>query len=350
MRRPEIFVVLAALAAMAASVVVYSALKRRDAEVKQAMVRTVHIVVASHNLPLGSKIDASSVKLVRWSSDAIPQGAFTNTHQLIGSYVRNQIIANEPIVQSMLFTGQRAGGVLPLLIPAGMRAISVPVDQVSDIAGFVLPGAHVDVLVAMPSGSGISQPVSKVVLQDVEVLAVAQQVEKQKDAPKLVKVVTLLVTPIEAERLALASREGTLRLAMRNYNDNKIVPINGVDVKQLLGVYGTAPKMPVMPAQAGHRAARVRRLHKFNVEIMRNGTKSESVSFVQAAAQPWSPKPARKHAALSTDGHRNYALSAHTGAQKLASSYVTGSGSGASGNTNTASAAYVPTPKTIDVR
>lgn len=346
MRRPVIFVVLAGLAAMLASVVVYSALKRRDAEVKQAMVRTVHIVVAAHNLPLGSKIDASSVKLVRWSSDAIPQGAFTNTHQIVGSYVRNQIIANEPIVQSMLFTGQRTAGVLPLLIPAGMRAISVPVDEVSDIAGFVLPGAHVDVLVAMPSGSGLSQPVSKVVLQDVEVLAVAQQVEKQKDQPKLVKVVTLLVTPIEAERLALASREGTLRLAMRNYSDNKIVPINGVDVKQLLGVYGAQPKMPVMTAQAGHRAARVRRLHKFNVEIMRNGTKSESVSFVQAAAQPWSPAPGRKHAALSRSGNKDYALSAHTGA----SSHVASAGSGASTNTSTASAAYVPTPKTIDVR
>ena len=90
---------------------------------------------------------------------------------------------------------------------------------------------------------------SKVILQNVEVLAVAQEVEQKKDEPEIVKVVTLLVTPQESERLALASHSGTLRLAMRNYNDNKIVLTSGSDVAQMLRAYSLAPDVPVMAVQ-----------------------------------------------------------------------------------------------------
>ena len=87
------------------------------------------------------------------------------------------------------------------------------------------------------------------ILQNVEVLAVAQEVEQKKDEPEIVKVVTLLVTPQESERLALASHSGTLRLAMRNYNDNKIVLTSGSDVAQMLRAYSLAPDVPVMAVQ-----------------------------------------------------------------------------------------------------
>src|SRR5260370_16864949 len=122
----------------------------------------------------------------------------------------------------------------PLLIPAGMRSMSVPVDEVSDIAGFVLPGAHVDILVAISDKSTGGAPFSKIVLQNVEVLAVAQEIEEAKDEPKVVKVVTVLVTPEEAERLSLASHDGTLRLALRNYKDKKILMTNASNLVTLL--------------------------------------------------------------------------------------------------------------------
>ncbi len=143
---------------------------------------------------------------------------------------------------------------MPLLIPPGMRAVSVQVDEVSDIAGFILPHAHVDILVAV-SNQGTGQgdkPFSKIVLQNVEVLAVAQEIEKKKDEPELVKVVTVLVTPQDAERLALATREGVLHLAMRNYADTKIVLTSGTDVDELLHQYSlsVAPVMPVQHAEA----------------------------------------------------------------------------------------------------
>jgi pilus assembly protein CpaB len=287
MRRPIVFVLLAGLAAMLASVMVYSALKRREAEVQNAMAHNVEVVVASVDLPLGTKIELGEVKTARWSADSLPEGSYTDPKQVIGSYVKNSFVANEPIVQAKLFTGDKTAGVMPLLIPFGMRAVSVPVDEVSDIAGFVLPHTRVDVLVATQGGEGGGgKAFSKVILQNVEVLAVAQEVEQKKDEPTVVKVVTLLVTPQEAERLALASHSGTLRLAMRNYNDNKIVLTSGSDVPQMLRAYSLAPDVPVMAVQPAprHVAAAPHRPKPIEIEILRNGKSSESVSFVNEAA------------------------------------------------------------------
>ena len=287
MRRPMVFVLLAGLAAMLASVMVYSALKRREAEVQNAMSHNVEVVVAAMDLPLGTKIEIGEVKTARWSADSLPDGSYTDPKQVIGSYVKNSLVANEPIVQAKLFTGDKTAGVMPLLIPFGMRAVSVPVDEVSDVAGFVLPHTRVDVLVATAEfGGGSDKAFSKVILQNVEVLAVAQEVEQKKDEPEIVKVVTLLVTPQESERLALASHSGTLRLAMRNYNDNKIVLTSGSDVAQMLRAYSLAPDVPVMAVQPTprHIAAAPPRRKAVEIEILRNGKSSESVSFVNEAA------------------------------------------------------------------
>ncbi len=298
MRRPMVFVLLAGLAAMLASVMVYSALKRREAEVQNAMARNVQVVVAAYDLPLGTKIDLGEVKMTRWSADSMPDGAYTDPKQVIGSYVKNSLVANEPVVQAKLFTGDKTAGVMPLLIPFGMRAVSVPVDEVSDVAGFVLPHTRVDVLVATTSGEG-SKEFSKVVLQNVEVLAVAQEVEEKKDEPTIVKVVTLLVTPQEAERLALASHAGSLRLAMRNYNDNKIVLTSGTDVAQMLRAYSLTPDVPVMAVQPEPRrvvAATPHRRKPVEIEILRNGKSSESVSFVNEAAADSEGSKSSRHA------------------------------------------------------
>src|SRR6266849_4734794 len=306
MRRPMVFVLLAGLAAMLASVMVYSALKRREADVQRAMAHNVQVVVASYDLPLGSRIELGEVKMARWSADSVPEGSYTDPKQVIGSYVKNSLVANEPIVQSKLFTGDKTAGVMPLLIPFGMRAVSVPVDEVSDVAGFVLPHTRVDVLVATTGEGAGDKAFSKVILQNVEVLAVAQEVDQKKDEPTVVKVVTLLVSPQESERLALASHAGSLRLAMRNYNDNKIVLTSGSDVAQMLRAYSLAPDVPVMAAQPEHHAAvAAPRRKAIEVEILRNGKSSESVSFVnEAAADSGSAKQfrhARKAAASADD-------------------------------------------------
>src|ERR1700730_19398820 len=117
MKRPVIFVALAGIAAMLASVVVYSALKKREAEVQKAMVKTIYIVVAATDMPLGSKIDPGQLKLARWSAESIPDGAFTNPGQVVGAFVKNQFVTNEAIVAPNLFLGQKTAGVMALLVP-----------------------------------------------------------------------------------------------------------------------------------------------------------------------------------------------------------------------------------------
>jgi pilus assembly protein CpaB len=283
MRRPIIFVLLAGFAAMIAAMVVYSELKKRETEVQQAIVKSVDIVVAAHDLGIGTKLDPSSVKTVRWSRDSIPPGSFTDTAALMNQFTKSSFVENEPIVQSRLFGGEKNAGVLPLLIPEGMRALSVPVDEVSDISGFVLPHTHVDVLVSVTSGD---KPLAKIVLQDVEVLATAQDIEQVNDKPEPVRVVTMLVTPDQAERLTLASHEGALRLAMRNYEDKKIVATSGIDVAQLLGAQPAA----VLPTIAPQHVY-APRPKPVTVDVLRNGKSTEAVSFVRSGAGGGSAQP-----------------------------------------------------------
>ena len=288
MKRPIVFVILAAMGAMLAAIVVFSAIRKRESEVQRAMAQTVQIVVAATDIPLGTKLEPDSVKLVRWSRDSVPQGGFTDPQAIADSFAKTQFEANEPIVASKLFMGEKTSGVMPLLIPPGMRAMSVPVDEVSDIAGFVAPHTRVDILVAV-AGTGPGEPsFSRIVLQNIEVIAVAQEIEHVKDQPEVVKVVTLLVTPIDAEKLTLASREGLLRLAMRNYSDAKIVATRGIGLPDLLHE-GGAPgsTLPVMQIQPPPPLA-ARPAHgptAFRIEVMRDGKSSEAISFVHADAR-----------------------------------------------------------------
>ena len=259
MKRPIVFVILAAMGAMLAAIVVFSAIRKRESEVQRAMAQTVQIVVAATDIPLGTKLEPDSVKLVRWSRDSVPQGGFTDPQAIADTFAKTQFEANEPIVASKLFMGEKTSGVMPLLIPPGMRAMSVPVDEVSDIAGFVAPHTRVDILVAV-AGTGPGEPsFSRIVLQNIEVIAVAQEIEHVKDQPEVVKVVTLLVTPIDAEKLTLASREGLLRLAMRNYSDAKIVATRGIGLPDLLHEGGapgsTLPVMQIQPRAAAGRSS-----------------------------------------------------------------------------------------------
>jgi pilus assembly protein CpaB len=267
--------------------VVFSAIRKRETEVQRAMAHTVEIVVAANDIPVGSKLDPNSVKVIRWARDSVPQGAFTDPNAVAGSFAKSEFVANEPVVASKLFMGQMTSGVMPLLIPAGMRAMSMPVDEVSDIAGFVAPHTRVDILVAVAGTGPGEASFSRIVLQNIEVLAVAQEIEHVKDLPEVVKVVTLLVTPTDAEKLTLASREGLLRLAMRNYSDAKIVATRGIGLTDLLHEGGGAPPastLPVMQIQPAP-AITARPAHGptgFRIEVMRDGKSSEAMSFVHS--------------------------------------------------------------------
>lgn len=278
MRRPIVFLVLAAFAAMLASLVVYSSLKRKDEEMRKVMAGTLPIVVAARDIEVGARIDAGSITLVRWPRNALPPAAITDPNSVIGSVARAEFVANEPIVASRLVAGDKTSGILPLMIPADMRAMSVAVDEVSDMSGFILPRTRVDVLLSL---TGTDQQVdrSRIILQNVPVLAVAQTVDR-KDNPEPERVVTLEVTPDQAETLAVASTQGKLLLALRGYGDNNTVATSGSDVRKVMGVSDPIPEpIPVrqMPAPVRIRRIVPRERQLPPVELLRNGTSREAI-------------------------------------------------------------------------
>ena len=309
LKRPVVFLGLSAFAAVLAAVIVFSALRKREAEVQRAMARTVEIAVAARDLPLGARLAPLDLKLARWARDSLPAGAFTDPNAVVGSFVKNRFLQNEPVVASKLFTGDKSAGVMPLLIPEGMRAMSVPVDEVSVIAGFVKPKTRVDVLAAISSTGDEQKSFSKIVVQNVEVLAVAQQIDHGKDEPEVVKVVTLLVTPEQAEKLTLASREGTLRLSMRSYGDERIVATPGADVSGLLRGDNRAPLIQAQHATAPATTAAVATplgrsvARPVVIDVMRDGSTSETVSFVNSAVVSRTSHDA-KRARPGYAGHR----------------------------------------------
>lgn len=359
MRRPVGLFLIAGITAMLAALVVYSALKQREDALQRATAQGVRIAVAARTIPIGAALDLSSVKLALWSRDALPPGSYTDPHALIGKVVKNGFIENEPIVGSKLFTGNKNAGVMPLLIPQGMRAMSVPVDEVSDVAGFVQPDARVDVVVSLSNMGGNSEkPFSKTILENIQVLAVAQEIEGDKDKPQVVKVVTLLVNPEEAERLALASREGgSIRLAIRSYEDSKIVLTQGTDIQGLMHAFSAAPTLPIFHSQAISARAETPRIPTVDVQILRNGKTSESISFIANSPVHAALPHGRKAIKAAAAAKPRQTAKAEDEVRPVSTAEPARSPNGDSEHTfvaptdgkSVSAAMYVPKPKVIDV-
>ena len=197
---------------------------------------TVQVAVAARDMPIGTIVRSEDVRLVRWPSEDVPSGYATNVEEVLGRGVIVPIAANEPLLPSKLASKDGGAG-LPITIPDGARAVSVRVDEVIGVAGFVVPGTHVDVVAILAAG-GSSNRTSRVVLQNVTVLAAGQTVQRDEEGkPMTVTVITLLVTPEQAEVLTLAATEGRIQLALRNMLDVEPVTTSGVQVANLVG-YG----------------------------------------------------------------------------------------------------------------
>ena len=187
---------------------------------------TVEVLVANEEIPIGTLIESGKVRLAAWPSELVPEGALRNPDQVVGRVARVTIEKHQPLVESRLVSP--GAGLLPLLITEGMRGMSVKVDNVTGVSGFITPNSRVDVLVSgNPTESGSEQR-SKMILQNVRVLATGTVIEQVDEKPKEVPTVTLLVTPEEAEKLTLASRQSAVRLALRNFSDQEIVKTKGV--------------------------------------------------------------------------------------------------------------------------
>jgi pilus assembly protein CpaB len=197
------------------------------------------VVVAKVAIPLGTKIIPEQVTVVQFPAESTPDGAFQSVEKLAGRVAVVNIAPREPVTEARLAPEGTAGG-LSAVIPEGYRAMTVKVDDVVGISGFIMPGTLVDVVVVIIPGDSGAQgqdPISKIVLQNIKVLANGQNIDKPESEREAnsVKAVTLLVTPEQAEKLALASSEGKLQLVMRNSIDQGDEQTNGINKRGLLG-------------------------------------------------------------------------------------------------------------------
>ena len=234
--RNRIFAVLA-VAILAGGGLAYGTYNlMQAAPAPSASMATQPVVVAAADLQLGTALKKEDLKIVQFPQGAAPEGAFTQTADLVGRGLIVPLVKNEPVLGAKL-ASKEAGAGLPPVIPEGMRAVSVRVNEVVGVAGYVLPGNRVDVVATASPTDQRSDTTSKVVLSNVQVLTAGTRME-QSDAenkPMQVTVVTLLVNPEQAERLALASTEGKIQLALRNPLDTSAPETPGIRTAGLLG-------------------------------------------------------------------------------------------------------------------
>jgi pilus assembly protein CpaB len=218
------------------------------------------IAVAAADISLGQRLTPEMFKLADWPADSVPKGAFTDPQKLSGRVLKNNLLMGEPVSEIKLAPSGTLGG-LSALIAEGKRAITVRVNDVIGVAGFALPGNYVDIIVstqkdAAPGSDMREQSISKIVLERILVLAVAQEVNRDETKPKVVNAVTLEVTPEQAEKLDLARSVGTLSLALRNQVDPQSASTEGATKLTLLPLAAppAAPKPAPKPAPAARPA------------------------------------------------------------------------------------------------
>ena len=246
----------------------------RGTTAKTVSVPTRPVVVATANLALGSELRADDLSTVDWPASAVPEGTFAQPSEIIGRGLITSVVRHEPILPAKL-ASKEAGSGLPPIIPAGKRALSVKVNEVIGVAGYVLPGTFVDVLATANPTDRPEDVTTKLVLPSVQVLTAGTRLEQDtKDGkPMQVTVVTLLVTPEESERLTLATTEGKIQLALRNPLDSGAPNTPGVKTDALLG----AIAKPAGPTKKAVKAPAPAPVPPPTIEIIRGDKRERAI-------------------------------------------------------------------------
>jgi pilus assembly protein CpaB len=260
------------------SSMVYKTLQARTGHPQTA---GVDVVVAANDLNVGSKIEDRDLKIVRLPAESLPEGVFRSKTRVVGRGVVLPVSKGEFILPNKV-AGENAGSGMPALIPPGMRAVSVRVNEVVAVAGFVVPGTRVDVLLTgNPGGNSDNQTTT--VLENIAVLAAGQKLERNSAGePQSVPVITLLVSPEDAQKLTLASQEGRIQLSLRNPLDTNQQKLPSVRNAVLYGASAptptpasTKPKVRrVVPKQVTPQAS------PYVIEVIRGQEKKE-ITFEQ---------------------------------------------------------------------
>jgi pilus assembly protein CpaB len=234
---------LSVMVAGAAAFFVYRAVQQIP--VREVEVKSYYVTVAAKSLPVGTLLTSNDVKLVAWPASSPVAGSFSTPEEVTDRGLITPVAENEPITATKL-APKEAGAGLPPTITAGMRAISVKVNEVIGVAGFVVPGTRVDLVVTLSrrGGGADAESFSRVVVSNVQVLTAGTKYDQEqaKDGkPVPSTVVTLLVTPEDAERIALASSEGSIMLTLRNPLDTNTTETKGTRLASLMGAPDPPP-------------------------------------------------------------------------------------------------------------
>jgi pilus assembly protein CpaB len=215
---------------------------------KQATVQSSKVVVAATDVDLGTPLAPQMLKVADWPSGSVPAGAFTDVKALDTRVLKTSLSRGEPVLESKLAPLGATGG-LSAVIKEGNRAMTVRVNDVVGVAGFALPGNYVDIVVntidETAKAANGNNSISKIVLEHILVLAVAQEQNRDETKPKVVNAVTLEVTPEQAEKLDLARSVGTLSLVLRNQIDSSLAATGGSTKKDLLNGDTKPAALPV---------------------------------------------------------------------------------------------------------
>jgi pilus assembly protein CpaB len=218
---------------------------------------TQPVVVAAADLQLGAELKKEDLQVLCFPGGKAPGGTFSKVSDVIGRGLIVPLVKNEPVLAGKL-ASKEAGSGLPPVIPEGMRAVSVRVNEVVGVAGYVLPGNRVDVVATANPTDARADITSRVILSNVQVLTAGTRMEQdqEKGKPMQVTVVTLLVNPEQSERLALASTEGKIQLALRNPMDQGAPATPGIKTAGLMGAVGARPQLSAAasPRPRGHQA------------------------------------------------------------------------------------------------
>jgi pilus assembly protein CpaB len=233
--KPKAVVIVGIVAVVIAAVAayfLYDYLKTQEKKVSEA-VATQKIVVAAENITLGDTIKDKQLKLADWPKANLPQGALLSVDQGVGRIALQTLQPGDPVIESKLVPVGGPTSILTYKIPEGHRAMTVGVDQVAGVAGFINPGSLVDVvLTTKPPDARLM--LSKIVLQNVPILAIGQIIEQKEGKPVVVPTVTMDVMPEDAEKLAVASSQGRLQLVLRRFGDKEEVRTVGATITKVI--------------------------------------------------------------------------------------------------------------------
>lgn len=274
--KPYMLLGAAIVIAIVTSAITYTWLQNKT-KVRDVSDNTQVIAVAAVDLPWGTALKKEMIRMAPYLKESVPAGSFSDIPSLENRVLVFPLKADEPIFESRLAPKEINSGGVAAVVKQNTRAMAVKVDKVIGVSGFVFPANRVDVLVTLKRVENTNKPMTKIVLENILVLAAGTEIEKKgkNDKPTQVDVITLEVTPEEAEKLALAVTEGKIQLALRSFSDTERVHTKGATIPSLLA----SDNNPVKENKAiSPRKSIAKPDNKFTVELIR-GTKVSTMDF-----------------------------------------------------------------------